>query len=126
MYEISCQLASFPPPMPDMRPLFGPIHGNQDAMDVLARVIARAMSRAEFIENVGRIFAAAGHGRMRLTHRHCRCKRAAECCDELRLHFGVGPHRDLHRDQNRQRGTTKPQQYVCEHSTTWRDPRQLH
>jgi hypothetical protein len=48
MYEFSCQLASFTPPMPDMRPLFGPIHGNQDAMDVFARVIARAMSRAEF------------------------------------------------------------------------------
>ena len=61
MYEFTCQFASFTPPTPEMRQLFGAIHGNQTAMDGFALVIAGVTSPAEFFseENVGRIFAAA-------------------------------------------------------------------
>jgi 2-polyprenyl-6-methoxyphenol hydroxylase-like FAD-dependent oxidoreductase len=61
MYEFTCQFASFTPPTPEMQQLFGAIHGNQQAMDGFARVIAGVTSPAAFFseENVGRIFAAA-------------------------------------------------------------------
>ena len=61
MYEFTCQFASFTPPTPEMRQLYGAIHGNQAAMDGFAQVIAGVTSPAEFFsdENVGRIFAAA-------------------------------------------------------------------
>ena len=61
-YEFTCQFASYTPPTPEMRQLFGAIHGNPRAMDGFARVFAGATSPAEFFskENVGRIFASAG------------------------------------------------------------------
>jgi 2-polyprenyl-6-methoxyphenol hydroxylase-like FAD-dependent oxidoreductase len=62
MYEFTAQLASLEPPPPEMQQLLGAVHGNQDAMDGFARVVAGITSPAEFFsdENVGRIFAAAG------------------------------------------------------------------
>jgi flavin-dependent dehydrogenase len=61
MFEFTCQFAALEPPPPEMQELFGAIHGNQQAMDGFARVIAGVVSPAEFFseENVGRIFAAA-------------------------------------------------------------------
>jgi hypothetical protein len=60
-FEFTCQFASFTPPTPDMRQLFGAIHGNQAAMDGFARMFAGVTSPAEFFsqENVGQILAAA-------------------------------------------------------------------
>jgi 2-polyprenyl-6-methoxyphenol hydroxylase-like FAD-dependent oxidoreductase len=62
MYEFTCELASLEPPPPEMQQLLGAIHGNQEAMDGFARVIAGVTSPAEFFseDNVGRIFAATG------------------------------------------------------------------
>jgi 2-polyprenyl-6-methoxyphenol hydroxylase-like FAD-dependent oxidoreductase len=61
MYEFTCQFASFTPPSPEMQQLLGAVHGNQDAMNGFARVMAGVTSPAEFFsqENVGRIFATA-------------------------------------------------------------------
>lgn len=60
MYEFTSQFASLTPPPPEMQQLFAAIHGNQDAMDGFARVIAGVTSPAVFFseDNVGRIFAA--------------------------------------------------------------------
>jgi flavin-dependent dehydrogenase len=60
-FEFTCQFASFTPPTPEMRQLFGAIHGNQAAMDGFARMFAGVTSPAEFFsqENVGQILAAA-------------------------------------------------------------------
>jgi flavin-dependent dehydrogenase len=62
MYEFTVQFAKLTPPTPEMQQLMGAIHGNQEAMNGFARVIAGVVSPAEFFspENVGRIFAAAG------------------------------------------------------------------
>jgi 2-polyprenyl-6-methoxyphenol hydroxylase-like FAD-dependent oxidoreductase len=64
LYEFTAQLASQEPPPPEMQQLLGAIHGNQEAMDGFARVIAGVTSPAAFFseENVKRIFAAAGSG----------------------------------------------------------------
>jgi 2-polyprenyl-6-methoxyphenol hydroxylase-like FAD-dependent oxidoreductase len=61
MYEFTCDFASFTPPTPEKQQLMGAIHGNPEAMDGFARVIAGVTSPAEFFseENVGRIFAGA-------------------------------------------------------------------
>ena len=61
MYEFTCQFASFTPPTVQTQQLFGAIHGNQDAMNGFARMIAGVVSPAQFFseENIGRIFAAA-------------------------------------------------------------------
>jgi flavin-dependent dehydrogenase len=61
-YHFTCQLATQDPPPPELRKLFGAVHGNQAAMDQFARVNSGVTSPAEFFseENVGRIFAAAG------------------------------------------------------------------
>jgi flavin-dependent dehydrogenase len=61
MYEFTCNYAMLNPPPPEMQQLFGAIHGNQDAMDGFARVVAGVTSPAEFFsqENIGSIFAAA-------------------------------------------------------------------
>lgn len=61
IYEFTYQFASFEPPTPEKQQLFGAIHGNQEAMDGFARVIAGVTSPATFFseENVGRILAAA-------------------------------------------------------------------
>jgi flavin-dependent dehydrogenase len=60
-YEFTYQLAKLEPPPPETQQLFGAIHGNREAMDGFARVVAGATSPAEFFseENVGKIFAAA-------------------------------------------------------------------
>jgi len=62
MYEFTCEFASFAPPPPEKKQLMGAIHGNREAMDGFARVVAGVTSPAEFFsdENVGRIFAGAG------------------------------------------------------------------
>ncbi|HYN16693.1 MAG TPA: oxidoreductase, partial [Actinomycetes bacterium] len=59
MYEFTCQLATLEPPPPELQQLLGAVHGNQEAMDGFARVIAGVTSPAEFFseQNVGRIFA---------------------------------------------------------------------
>ena len=61
MFEFTCQLATLEPPPPDLQQLLGAVHGNQEAMDGFARVIAGVTSPAEFFseQNVGRIFAQA-------------------------------------------------------------------
>jgi 2-polyprenyl-6-methoxyphenol hydroxylase-like FAD-dependent oxidoreductase len=62
MYEFTTQLATLEPPPPELQQLLGAVHGNQEAMDGFARVVAGVTSPAEFLseENVGRIFATAG------------------------------------------------------------------
>jgi 2-polyprenyl-6-methoxyphenol hydroxylase-like FAD-dependent oxidoreductase len=62
MYEFTCQLATLEPPPPELQQLLGAVHGNQEAMDGFARVIAGVTSPAEFFSeaNVGRILATAG------------------------------------------------------------------
>jgi flavin-dependent dehydrogenase len=65
MYEFTCNYAMLKPPPPELQQLFGAIHGNQDAMDGFAKVVAGVTSPAEFFspENIGSIFAAAQAGR---------------------------------------------------------------
>ena len=48
MYEFTCQLASFAPPPPEMKQLFGAIAGNQKAMDAFAQMNAGTLSPARF------------------------------------------------------------------------------
>ena len=59
MYELTTQLATLQPPPPELQQLLGAVHGNQDAMDGFARVMAGVTSPAEYFseENVGRILA---------------------------------------------------------------------
>ena len=59
MYEFTTQFATLEPPPPELQHLLGAVHGNQEAMDGFARVIAGVTSPAEFFseENVGRILA---------------------------------------------------------------------
>jgi 2-polyprenyl-6-methoxyphenol hydroxylase-like FAD-dependent oxidoreductase len=61
MYEFTCRFAMLAPPSPEMQQLLGAVHGNQEAMDGFAQVIAGVKSPAEFFseENVGRILAAS-------------------------------------------------------------------
>jgi flavin-dependent dehydrogenase len=61
MYELTCEFATLEPPPPEMQQLLGAVHGNQEAMDGFARVIAGVTSPAEFFseENVGRIMSQA-------------------------------------------------------------------
>jgi 2-polyprenyl-6-methoxyphenol hydroxylase-like FAD-dependent oxidoreductase len=61
MYELTAEFASLEPAPPEMQQVLGAVHGNQDAMDEFARVIAGMTSPAEFFseENVGRMLAAA-------------------------------------------------------------------
>ena len=61
MYEFTCSYAMLQPPPPEMQQLFGAIHGNQDAMDGFAKVVAGVTSPAEFFspDNIGHIFGAA-------------------------------------------------------------------
>jgi 2-polyprenyl-6-methoxyphenol hydroxylase-like FAD-dependent oxidoreductase len=62
MYEFTSQFAMLMPPPPETQQLFKAIHGNQEAMNGFAQVIAGVKSPAEFFsgENIGRIFASAG------------------------------------------------------------------
>jgi 2-polyprenyl-6-methoxyphenol hydroxylase-like FAD-dependent oxidoreductase len=61
MYELTTQLATLQPPPPELQQLLGAVHGNQEAMDGFARVMAGVTSPAEFFseENVGRITSQA-------------------------------------------------------------------
>jgi flavin-dependent dehydrogenase len=61
MYEFTKQFARMQPPPPEMQALMAAIHGNREAMDGFARMVAGVVSPAAFFsaENVGRIFAAA-------------------------------------------------------------------
>jgi 2-polyprenyl-6-methoxyphenol hydroxylase-like FAD-dependent oxidoreductase len=61
MYELTCQFATLEPPPPELQQLLGAVHGNQEAMDAFARVMAGVTSPAEFFseQNVDRILARA-------------------------------------------------------------------
>ena len=61
LYEFTCEFASYTPPTPEKRQLMAAIHGNPEAMDGFARVVAGVTSPAQFFspENVSRIMAAA-------------------------------------------------------------------
>jgi 2-polyprenyl-6-methoxyphenol hydroxylase-like FAD-dependent oxidoreductase len=59
MYELTCQFATLEPPPPELQRLLGAVHGNQEAMDGFARVMAGVTPPGEFFseQNVGRILA---------------------------------------------------------------------
>jgi 2-polyprenyl-6-methoxyphenol hydroxylase-like FAD-dependent oxidoreductase len=61
MYELTTEFATLEPPPPQQQQLLAAMHGNQEAMDGFARVLAGMTSPAEFFseENVMRILAAA-------------------------------------------------------------------
>jgi hypothetical protein len=61
MYELTCELATLEPPPPELQQLLEAAHGNQEAMDAFARMMAGVTSPAEFFseQNVGRIMADA-------------------------------------------------------------------
>ena len=61
MYEFTSHLAALEPPPPQMRALFGALHGNQDATNAFLSAITGAIPLPDFMsnENVGRIMAAA-------------------------------------------------------------------
>ncbi|MGH2689047.1 MAG: NAD(P)/FAD-dependent oxidoreductase, partial [Actinomycetota bacterium] len=61
-YEFTTQIAALQPAPPEQQQLMAAVHGNREAMDGFARVLAGVTSPAEFFsdENVARIFAAAG------------------------------------------------------------------
>jgi 2-polyprenyl-6-methoxyphenol hydroxylase-like FAD-dependent oxidoreductase len=61
MYELTCQLATLEPPPPELQQLLAAVHGDQEAMDAFARVMAGVTSPAEFFseQNFGRILARA-------------------------------------------------------------------
>jgi 2-polyprenyl-6-methoxyphenol hydroxylase-like FAD-dependent oxidoreductase len=62
MYELTCQLASFTPPPPEMQQVLGAILGNQAAMNGFVQMNAGTISPAAFFapENLGPIMAATG------------------------------------------------------------------
>jgi flavin-dependent dehydrogenase len=61
MYELTAQFATLQPPPPELQRLLGAVHGNQQAMDGFARVMAGVMSPAVFFseENVGRLLTSS-------------------------------------------------------------------
>lgn len=61
MYEFTSQLATLEPPPPEMRALFGALHGNQDATNAFLSAITGAIPLSDFMshENFDRILAAA-------------------------------------------------------------------
>jgi 2-polyprenyl-6-methoxyphenol hydroxylase-like FAD-dependent oxidoreductase len=61
MYEFTTQLATLEPPPPELQQLLAAMHGNREAMDGFARVIAGVISPAEFFseQNIGRITSKA-------------------------------------------------------------------
>jgi 2-polyprenyl-6-methoxyphenol hydroxylase-like FAD-dependent oxidoreductase len=61
MYEFTSQLAALEPPPPEMRALFGALHGNDDATNAFLSAITGAIPLPDFMssENIGRIMAAA-------------------------------------------------------------------
>jgi flavin-dependent dehydrogenase len=62
MYEVTCQLATFAPPPPEMQQLIGAMAGNQKAMDEFAQMNAGTLSPQRFFapDHIGSIMAAAG------------------------------------------------------------------
>jgi 2-polyprenyl-6-methoxyphenol hydroxylase-like FAD-dependent oxidoreductase len=58
-YELTCQLATFAPPPPDMLALYTAMQGNQEAIDRFIGLITEATSPADFFapENVRQILA---------------------------------------------------------------------
>jgi 2-polyprenyl-6-methoxyphenol hydroxylase-like FAD-dependent oxidoreductase len=61
MYKFTDQLAALESPPPEMRALFGALHGNQDATNAFLSAITGAIPLPDFMsnENLGRIMAAA-------------------------------------------------------------------
>ena len=61
MYEFSTELAALEPAPPEMRALFGALHGNQDATNAFFSAITGAIPLPDFMsrENIERIMAAA-------------------------------------------------------------------
>jgi hypothetical protein len=61
MYEFTSQLAALDPPPPEMRALFGALHGNQDATNAFLSAITGAIPLPDFMshKNIDRIMAAA-------------------------------------------------------------------
>lgn len=66
MYEFTSQLAALEPAPPEMRALFGALHGNQDATNAFLSAITGAIPLPDFMsdENLGRIMAAAKDGEL--------------------------------------------------------------
>jgi 2-polyprenyl-6-methoxyphenol hydroxylase-like FAD-dependent oxidoreductase len=65
MYELTTQLATLEPPPPELQQLLGAAHGNQEAMDGFAQVIAGVTSPADYFseQSVGRIISQAAAAR---------------------------------------------------------------
>jgi 2-polyprenyl-6-methoxyphenol hydroxylase-like FAD-dependent oxidoreductase len=63
-YELTCQMATFAPPPPEMLALYAALPGNQEAIDGFMGMITEAVSPAQFLapENVARIMKRAGAG----------------------------------------------------------------
>ena len=61
MFELTLQFAAMQPPPPEMQALLGAVHGNQEAMDQFASVMAGTLPPPEFFspDNIGRIMAQA-------------------------------------------------------------------
>ena len=62
LYHFTCELATLEPPQPEIQQLFGVLHGNQEATNQFYSAITGSLPLPEFMnmENLGRIFAAAG------------------------------------------------------------------
>ena len=61
IYELTTQFATMEPPPPEMQQLLGAVHGNQDAMNDFASMLAGTLSPPEFFDpaNIGSYMAAA-------------------------------------------------------------------
>ena len=60
MYEFTAQLAALEPPPPEMRALFGALHGNQEATNAFLSAITGAIPLSDFMsnQNLSRIMGA--------------------------------------------------------------------
>jgi flavin-dependent dehydrogenase len=60
IYEFTTQLATLEPPPPEMQQMLGAIHGNQDAMDGFASVVAGTVSPVDYFDpaNIERMMMA--------------------------------------------------------------------
>ena len=56
-YELTCQMATFAPPSPDMLAIYTALQGNQSDIDSFLGLITEAVSPEQFFapENVGRM-----------------------------------------------------------------------
>jgi flavin-dependent dehydrogenase len=61
IYEFTTELATLAPPPPEMQQLLAAVHGNTEAMDGFASVVAGTVSPGEFFspEHIGQVMAAA-------------------------------------------------------------------